>query len=106
MKTTLLLQKISRHLDSINCRFLWSDTNQRSLLGGNSYSQRGWGLGVKSTRHTNLAMLMNKAWRLRNNPTTLWASVLKSTYFLHAHILYSVANFRTSHIWKAFHLGK
>ena len=70
MQTTLLLQKVSRKLDKINCQFLWGDTNHHR-----SYHTISWetitnpkearGLGIKTVRHMNMATLMNQAWRFQ-----------------------------------------
>ena len=70
MQTTLLLQKISKQLDKLNCKFLCGDTTNHR-----HYHTMSWetittpkdvgGLGLKSACHMNVALLMNQAWRLQ-----------------------------------------
>ena len=63
------------------------------------------GLGISSTRHKNNAILMNQAWRLYSNPTSLWAQVIKAKYFPHTTLFTSHRTSRESHIWTALSLG-
>ena len=64
MQTTLLLQKISRHPDKLNCKFLWGDTTNHKhchIVRWETITslKDAGGLGIKSTRHMNVALLMN-----------------------------------------------
>ena len=106
-QTTPLPQKISHQIDKMSCNFLWGDTDHHS-----GYHTVKWetvtlpkeagGLGIPSTQHRNHAILMNQAWRLYTNPTTLWAQVLKAKYFPHATLFTSPRNSRGFHIWITF----
>ena len=58
------------------------------------------GLGLKSARHMNVALLMNQAWRLQQKSSMLWAQVLKAKYFPRTNLFESDINPRASHIWK------
>jgi len=103
MQTTLLSQKISRQLDKLNCKFLWGDTTQHRHCHIISWEtittpKEAGGLGLKSTRHMNMALLMDQAWRLQHQPSMLWAQVLKAKYFPHANLFKSSINTRASHL--------
>ena len=50
----------------------WEDITTPKEVGG---------LGLRTTCHMNVAILMNQAWRLQQNPHMLWAQVLKAKYF-------------------------
>ena len=89
MQTTLLPKNVCHHIDKMSCHFLWGDTDQhRSCHTVNwetvTLPKEAGGLGMSSTRHRNKAILMNQAWHLYSNTTTLWARVLKEKYFPHA----------------------
>ena len=69
MQTTLLPQKVSRNLDKISCQFLWGDTTQHKSCHTVCWDtiaspKEAKGLGLKTSQHMNMAMLMNQAWRL------------------------------------------
>ena len=57
------------------------------------------------SRHMNMAMLMNQAWRHQQQPNMLWAQVLKAKYISHTNLFESVRTPRGPHIWKALHEG-
>ena len=103
MQTTLLPQKICHHINKLSCHFLWGDTeHHRSCHTVNweivTLPKEAGGLGISSTRHRNKAILMNQAWHLYSNPTSLWARVLKEKYFPHATVFTSPRTSRGSHI--------
>lgn len=103
MQTTLLPQKINRHLDRMNCRFLWGDTNHHHHCHMISWEtittpKDARGFGIKASQHMNLAILMNQTWRLHTHPSMLWAYVLKSKYFPHTNLFYSEVKPKASHI--------
>ena len=93
----------------MNCTFLWGDTDHH--MGCHTVNwetvtlpKEAGGLGIPSTQHRNRAILMNQAWCLYTNPTTLWAQVLKAKYFPHVTLFTSPWNSKRSHIWTAFWL--
>ena len=78
METTLLPQKICHHIDKLSRNFLSGGFEQhRSCHMVNwdtvTLPKEAGGLGIPSTQHKNQAILMNQAWRLFSNPTSLWA---------------------------------
>ena len=89
MKTALLSQKICHHIDTLSCHFLWGNTDHHRGCHTINWEtvtlpKEVGGLGISSTRHRNQAILMNQAWRLYSDPTSLWARVLQAKYFPHA----------------------
>ena len=71
MQTTLLSKKISWQLDKLNFKFLWGDTTQHRhyhtiIWETITTPKEAGGVGLKSTRHMNVALLMNQAWRLQH----------------------------------------
>ena len=89
MQTALLPQKICQHIDKLSCHFLWGDTDLRRQCPTVKWEtvtlpKEAEGLGITSTQHRNQAILMNQAWRLYSNLSSLWARVLKAKYFPHA----------------------
>ena len=96
-------KNISQHLDKLNCQFLWGDTAHHRHCHTISWElitapKDAGGLGIKSSLHMNMALLMNQAWRLQQWPTTLWAQVLNTKYFPHTNLFESVVSPRASHI--------
>ena len=78
MQTTLLPQKICHQIDKLSRNFLWEGSDQHRCCHMVSWDsvtlpKEAGGLGIPSTRHRNQAILMNQAWHLFSNPTTLWA---------------------------------
>ena len=63
------------------------------------------GLGISSTRHKNHAILMNQAWRLFSNSTSLWAQVLLAKYFPQGTLFTGPQTSRGSHIRTAISIG-
>ena len=110
MQTTLLPQKICHQIDKLSRNFLWGGSEQRRGCHTVSWStvtlpKAAGGLGIPSTRHRNQAILMNQAWRLYSNPSSLWAQVLKAKYFPQANLFTSPRTPRGSHIWTAISIG-
>ena len=110
MQTMLLPQKICHRIDKLSCNFLWGDTEHHRGCHSVNWAtvttlKAAGGLGIPSTRHRNHAILMNQAWHLYSNPTTLWARVLQAKYFSYATLFTSPHTSRGSHIWTAFSMG-
>ena len=66
MQTILLPQKVSRTINKHSCRFLWGDTNQQRKWhtvnwGTIATPKEVGGLGLRTTRHMNMEILMNQA---------------------------------------------
>ena len=110
MKIALLSQKICHHIDTLSCHLLWGNTDHHRGCHTINWEtvtlpKEVGGLGISSTRHRNQAILMNQAWRLYSDPTSLWALVLQAKYFPHATMFTSPRTARRSYIWTALWLG-
>ena len=110
MQTALLPQKICQHIDKLSCHFLWGDTDLRRQCPTIKWEtvtllKEAEGLGITSTRHRNQAILMNQAWRLYSNLSSLWARVLEAKYFPHATLFTGPWTSKGSHIWITLSLG-
>ena len=109
MQTALLPQKISRQLDKLNCKYLWGDTTNHwphTVSWETITTPKDAGdLGLKSTHHMNVALLMNQAWRLQQKSSMLWAQVLKAKCFPYTNLFENDINPRASHIRKALQVG-
>ena len=68
-KRPFSLKNISQHLDTLNCRFLWGDTAHHRHCHTISWEvittpKDAGDLGIKSSLHMNMTLLINQAWRL------------------------------------------
>ena len=65
-KRPFSLKNISRHLDTLNCRFLWGDTAHHRHCHTISWEaittpKDAGDLGIKSLLHMNMTLLINQA---------------------------------------------
>ena len=110
MQTMLFPQKICHHIDKLSCNFLWRDTDHHRGCHTVDWAtvtipKEVGGLGIPFTRHRNHVILMNQAWRLYSNPTSLWAQVLQAKYFPHTTLFTSPQTSWGSYIWTVLSLG-
>ena len=63
------------------------------------------GLGFRDMHLFNQALLARQAWRLIQNPNSLFARVLKARYFPHGNILDTVFSSDPSPVWKGVEFG-
>ena len=110
MQTTLLPQKICHHIDKLSCNFLWGGSKHHRSCHTVKWAtvtlpKEAGGLGIPSIRHRNHAILMNQAWRLFSNPTSLWAQVFQAKYFPQDTLFTNPRTSRGSHIWTALSIG-
>lgn len=71
-----LCKNMSSHL----AKFWWASTNKEKWSNMTVSKEYG-DLGFKDFNIMNLALLAKQAWRLANNPNTLWSKILKDKYF-------------------------
>ena len=84
MQTTLLLEKTCKEIDRLNRSFFWANSTHHRDCHTISWEvitkpKEAGGLGIVTTRHRNLALLMNQAWHLWTNPDSLWAISMGQT---------------------------
>ncbi|CAN0855442.1 LINE-1 retrotransposable element ORF2 protein [Linum grandiflorum] len=104
MSCFLLPKSISNRMNALVRRFFWSGSmKKRSIHWCNgtrlcNAKQEG-GMGFKEFRDFNLALLAKQAWRLLEDPTSLWARVFKAKYFRRSSFLQAKKGPRPSWIW-------
>ncbi|KAL9288897.1 putative ribonuclease H domain, reverse transcriptase zinc-binding domain-containing protein [Arabidopsis thaliana] len=84
--TTIVLPKSTLDkLDQLSRSFLWGSTPEKRRLHLIAWDRvclpkAEGGLGIRSARPMNLALLSKVGWRLMKDRTSLWARVLRSKY--------------------------
>ncbi|CAL1404855.1 unnamed protein product [Linum trigynum] len=100
----LLPVSLTKKMDSLLSNFFWSGSMQKSNLHWCrkevlcSPKSEG-GLGFRSFRDFNLALLAKQAWRLMNNTDTLWSRLIKGLYFPRGNFLSAKKGSKPSWIW-------
>ncbi|CAL1393436.1 unnamed protein product [Linum trigynum] len=85
MQTEMLPMNVCRSLDRINRSFIWGDTEEKKKLHLVPWERlllpkQSGGLGIRSTREVNLAMLAKGGWRIIKEKETLWTQLVLSKY--------------------------
>lgn len=85
MSTIALPKATLDGLDRISRSFLWGSTNEKKRQHLISWkrvcrTKQEGGLGIRSARMMNKALLAKVAWRLLNDKEGMWAKVLQSKY--------------------------
>jgi len=60
------------------------------------------GMGFKSLRAFNLAMIGKQAWKLISNPDSLITKLLKAKYFPHSDYFSASIGHNPSYVWRSF----
>lgn len=80
-------RSIISQLERYQCNFLWGITPTKKkihLLNRNTVTtpkSRG-GLGIQRLPQKNESLLASQAWRMIQNPSSLWAATILHKYFL------------------------
>ncbi|CAA7042860.1 unnamed protein product [Microthlaspi erraticum] len=85
MSTIMLPQATLARMDQISRSFLWGSDGEKKkqhLVAWNRVCvpKREGGLGFRSAREMNMAMIAKIGWRLLQDQNSLWAGVLRSKY--------------------------
>ncbi|XP_004301203.1 PREDICTED: uncharacterized protein LOC101302660 [Fragaria vesca subsp. vesca] len=99
-------KNVCESFDSLFGNFWWGMTPR-----GNKIHWRSWdflsqpkadgGLGFRNLQHFNMALLAKQVWKLVENPTSLWAEVLKSRYFPDCNFFSALKGYRASWSWSS-----
>lgn len=100
-----------KEMCSIIARFWWSNNGKARGIHWKSWdyisgNKKDGGMGFKDFTFMNSAMLAKQAWRAFKNPSTLWASILKSIY--HPNVELSTAKRKRgdSLVWRSLFHGR
>ena len=107
MNVFLLPIEITKEIEKMLANFWWSSTDS----GGRTINWMAWdrmtkhkhsgGLGFRSFRDFNLAMLGKQCWRLITNPNSLTAQIYKARYFKDTSFLEASLGSSPSFIWRS-----
>lgn len=105
MSCFLLPQEICHIIESDVCRFWWGSKGEnRSIHWVRKEklfkSTTEGGLGFRSLRDFNLAMLAKQIWRLHNNPNSLIAKCFKAKYYPTTNVLQAPIGVNPSYAWR------
>lgn len=111
MQSTKVPRGICDKIDSQVCDFVWGSTlRHRSmhLLSKEKIARprKFGGLGIRSMRHANSAILAKLGWRILQEPNALWARVIRGKYCNNrADVDMFQDSARSSQMWKGILLG-
>lgn len=85
MQSTLVPRSICDAMDSQIKKFVWgltSDKHRMHLLSGDTISRpkKEGGLGLRSMKRLNVAVLAKRGWRMLQDPQMLWSRILGGKY--------------------------
>ena len=105
MQSSWLTEHVCDRLDKLNRGFLWSDDiNKRKLhlVGWQKATlpkEKG-GLGLRTTRLNNEALLAKLAWKILRKEETIWQSLVEAKYLKNGSLLHHQAKPGDSATWK------
>ncbi|XP_050385795.1 uncharacterized protein LOC126802237 [Argentina anserina] len=111
MAIFLLPKTLCKSINSDLSKFWWGFNESKDKMHWKSWDDlcRGkfeGGLGFKNLHAYNLALLAKHCWRLVNNPSSLWARVLKARYFPHVSFMKAKKGSKASCIWNSMLAGR
>uniref|UniRef100_A0A803Q693 RNase H type-1 domain-containing protein n=1 Tax=Cannabis sativa TaxID=3483 RepID=A0A803Q693_CANSA len=107
MSVFLLPVGVCKEIESLMARFWWkSSWNQNKGISWMSWSRLvkqkfDGGMGFRSLRDFNIAMLCKQGWRLIINPNSLVRQVFKVRYYAHGEFLTAELGSNPSFIWRS-----
>ncbi|XP_048129004.1 uncharacterized protein LOC125312956 [Rhodamnia argentea] len=101
---------VCRAIERRVAAFWWNSSDTRGLHWRNwdilkQHKQEG-GLGFRDLRDFNMAMLGKTAWRLHEQPSSLWATIFKGLYFPRANFWEAKKGARPSWGWQSVLAGR
>ncbi|XP_019170430.1 PREDICTED: uncharacterized protein LOC109165997 [Ipomoea nil] len=98
---------LCREIEVILNRYWWTG----KVVGTSGIRWRSWkamcvpkakgGLGFRTLREMNLALLGKQAWRLLTRPDSLVARVYKSRYYPNCHLMNAEVGHNPSYVWRS-----
>lgn len=102
---------ICRAIERKIASFWWKNNENRAGLHWKNWDtlksrKDEGGLGFRDLIKFNEALLGWQAWRLMQNPTSLWSRLFKGLYFPHTDLLHAEKGSRPSWGWQSLILGR
>ena len=106
-----LTKKSCENLTRAMADFWWNSLEHKRKIHWLSWTKlclakEQGGLGFKDIQRFNQSLLAKQAWRILNNPESLFARVFKSRYFDHGEFLSASNGPRPSYGWRSIQFGK
>ncbi|CAA7012924.1 unnamed protein product [Microthlaspi erraticum] len=112
MSTIMLPQSTLAKLDQLSRGFIWGsngETRKQHLVAWSRVCQlkNDGGLGIRSAKEMNLAMIAKMGWRLLQDKESLWASVLRRKYKIGdiSERQWSIPKSNWSSTWRSIMIG-
>lgn len=85
MQSTILPRSICDEIDKLCRGFIWGDDDQQRKVHLLSWGKickpkENGGLGFRSTRIANSALIMKAIWNLCTKPEDLWCTIIRKKY--------------------------
>lgn len=101
-----LTKKSCQNLTKAMANFWWNSLEHKRKIHWLSWTtlclaKKQGGLGFKDIQSFNQALLAKQAWRILNNPDSLFAKVFKSRYFENGEFLSAKNGSRPSYAWRS-----
>jgi len=102
---------IYNQMERIICRFWWGQKGEEKKMHWTKWSnlcktKQDGGLGFRTLKDFNEAMLAKQGWRLLTNPDTPLAKSLKAKYYPNCHFLKSKPGHQPSYSWRSINQAK
>nr|XP_017188741.2 uncharacterized protein LOC108173698 [Malus domestica] len=102
---------LCNELDAMISKFWWGQKDGEQRIHWVSREKLGWakdmgGLGLRSFKVFNYALLAKQCWRLIEEPNSLWGLVLKARYFPNCSFMDAKRGGRASWAWSSLLTGR
>lgn len=106
MSCFLLPKGLCNRIEKVVCSFWWGSTGSKKKIHWTAKdnlfrSKHSGGLGFKTLRDFNLAMLAKQVWRFHTEPNSLISRCFKAKYFPNCDILQATAGNNPSYAWRS-----
>jgi len=108
MSCFLLPKGLCSKIERAVCSFWWGSNSSNQKIHWTKKdnlfkSKHSRGLGFRTFREFNLAMLAKQVWRFHTNPTSLISKCFKAKYYPHFDILQAPLGNNPSYAWRSIH---
>jgi hypothetical protein len=101
-----LPDSLCEHIESMISRFWWGSKQGEQKIHWVAWNslckeKKGGGMGFKTMKEFNLAMLAKQGWRIIQNEGSLLSSCLKRRYFPRTNFLNATLGYNPSYTWRS-----